>query len=114
VSEDNLALIYKYAERVKQARDALPGSDPDKLYVLSDLAQSLMKKWEEKKGWSMQTWPTKIGMPVGLFSGLPSHEVAQEIAEKNYLPEEMDSLLDDLVRNADKKIRVSPLPPPLN
>ena len=114
VSEDNLALIYKYAERVKQARDALPGSDSDKLYVLSDLAQSLMKKWEEKKGWSMQTWPTKVGMPVGLFSGLPSHEVAQEIAEKNYLPEEMDSLLDDLVKNADKKIRVSLLLPPLN
>jgi sister-chromatid-cohesion protein PDS5 len=110
-SEDNLALIYKYAERVKQARDALPGSDSDNIYVLSDLAQALIKKWEEKKGWSMQTWPTKIGMPVGLFSGLPSHEVAQEIAEKNYLPEEMDSLLDDLVRNADKKIRVRILPP---
>jgi sister-chromatid-cohesion protein PDS5 len=105
-SEENLPLIYKYAERVKQARDALPSSDSDNIYVLSDLAQALIKKWEEKKGWSMQTWPTKVGMPVGLFSGLPSHEVAQEIAEKNYLPEEMDSLLDDLVRNADKKIRV--------
>jgi sister-chromatid-cohesion protein PDS5 len=79
---------------------------------LSDLAQALIKKWEEKRGWSMQTWPTKVGMPVGLFSGLPSHEVAQEIAEKNYLPEEMDNLLDDLVRNADKKIRVRILPSP--
>jgi sister-chromatid-cohesion protein PDS5 len=108
-SDDNLALIYKYAERVKQARDAL--SDSDNIYVLSDLAQALIKKWEEKKGWSMQTWPSKVGMPVGLFSGLPSHEVAQEIAEKNYLPEEMDSLLDDLVRNADKKIRVCVSPP---
>jgi sister-chromatid-cohesion protein PDS5 len=111
-SEDNLALIYKYAERVKQARDALSGSDSENIYVLSDLAQALIKKWEEKKGWSMQTWPTKVGMPVGLFSGLPSHEVAQEIAEKNYLPEEMDNLLDDLVRNADKKIRVRILPSP--
>jgi sister-chromatid-cohesion protein PDS5 len=113
-SEDNIALIYKYAERVKQARDALPGSDSDSIYVLSDLAQALIKKWEEKKGWSMQTWPTKVGMPVGLFSGLPSHEVAQEIAEKNYLSEEMDSLLDDLVRNADKKIRVCISLPSLN
>ncbi|KAE9367312.1 hypothetical protein N431DRAFT_349340 [Stipitochalara longipes BDJ] len=110
-SEDNLALIYKYAQRVKQARDALLGSDSENIYVLSDLAQALIKKWEEKKGWSMQTWPTKVGMPVGLFSGLPSHEVAQEIAERSYLPEEMDSLLDDLVRNADKKIRVPPKQP---
>jgi sister-chromatid-cohesion protein PDS5 len=65
-SEDNLALIYKYAERVKQARDALPGSDSENIYVLSDLAQALIKKWEEKKGWSMQTWPTKVGLPLGL------------------------------------------------
>ncbi len=70
---------------------------------MSDLAQALVKKYEEKKGWSMQTWPAKVDLPVGLFASLPSHEVAQDIAEKNYLPEEMDDLLDRLVRDADKK-----------
>merc|ERR1711977_688510 len=59
--------------------------------------------WEEKKGWSMQTYPGKVGIPAGLFGALPSHAVAQEIAEKNYLPEEVDKLLDGLVRKAEQR-----------
>jgi len=42
----------------------------------------------------MQTWPAKVGLPSGIFAPLPSHEVAQEIAEKQYLPEDMDELLN--------------------
>ncbi|KAL3419137.1 spo76 protein [Phlyctema vagabunda] len=102
-NENNLALIYKYAERVKQARDGVHPTESDNLYVMSDLAQTLIRKWEEKKGWSMQAWPGKVGLPVGLFAALPSHEVAQSIAEKQYLPEDLDGVLDTLVRNADKK-----------
>ncbi|RKF75468.1 Sister chromatid cohesion protein pds5 [Golovinomyces cichoracearum] len=102
-SEENLPLIYKYAQRVKQARDALPGADSDRLYTLSDLAQALIRKWEEKKGWSMQSWPKQVGLPVGLFASLSSHEVAQQIAEKTYTPEDLDNLLDGLVREFDKK-----------
>lgn len=102
-SEDNLSLIYKAAQRVKQAKDAIPDSDSDNLYVLSDLTQALVKKYEEKRGWSMQSWPGKVGLPLGLFAALPSHDVAQEIAEKSYLPEEMDDLIDKLIRDADKK-----------
>lgn len=102
-SEDNLALIYKYAERVKQARDGISDKDSDRLYVLSDLAQAVIRLWEEKKGWSMQTWPLKVGLPNGLFAALPNHEVAQEIANRQYLPENIEDLLNALVRNADKK-----------
>ncbi|RQM06379.1 hypothetical protein DH86_00001188, partial [Scytalidium sp. 3C] len=102
-TEENLGLLNKYAERVKQARDVIRPNESDNLYVMSDLAQASIRKWEEKKGWSIQTWPLKVGMPVSLFGPLPSHEVAQEIAEKTYLPEETDELLDELVRNIDKK-----------
>lgn len=101
--EENLPHIYKYAQRVKQAQDALPGSSSDRLYTLSDLAQALIRKWEEKKGWSMLSWPKQVGLPSGLFVGLPSHEVAQQIAETIYIPEELDPLLDSLVREVDKK-----------
>jgi sister chromatid cohesion protein PDS5 len=102
-AEDNLPLIYKYAQRVKQVRDALPSSDSDNVYTLSDLAQAVIQKWEEKKGWSMQIWPGKVGMPSGLFAALPSHEVAQEIADKSYISEDMDPLLDEVVRDVDRK-----------
>lgn len=105
ITEENLPLVYKYAERVKQARDAINTSDPENLYVLADCSMALIKKFQEKKGWIMQTWSDKVGLPVGLFAGLPSHEIAQEIAEKNYLPEpeEMDSLLDKILKEADRK-----------
>ncbi|RKF62082.1 Sister chromatid cohesion protein pds5 [Erysiphe neolycopersici] len=102
-SQENLPLIYKYAQRVKQARDAFPGANSDRLYVLSDLAQAVIKKWEEKKRWSMQSWPKQVGLPTGLFAGLSNHEVAQEIAEKIYMPDEIDSLLDNLVKEYEKK-----------
>jgi sister-chromatid-cohesion protein PDS5 len=106
-SEENLGLIYKYAERVKQARDGISAKNSDRLYVMSDLAQAVIRKWEEKKGWSMQVWPAKVGLPTGLFAALPSHEVAQEIAEKQYLPDNMDDLLNELVRKAEqKKVRI--------
>ena len=96
-------MIYKYAERVKQARDGITPKESDRIYVLSDLAQAVIRKWEGKKGWSMQTYPMKVGLPSGIFAALPSHEVAQEIAEKQYLPGEMDDLLSSLVRKADQK-----------
>ncbi|KUJ19587.1 uncharacterized protein LY89DRAFT_581626 [Mollisia scopiformis] len=102
-TEENLPLIYKCAQRVKQAKDAIPSADSNNLYVLSDLIQTLVRKYEEKKGWSMQSWPGKVGLPVGLYAALPSHEVAQDIAEKSYLPDDMDDLLDRLIRDADKK-----------
>ena len=105
-SESNLALIYKYAERVKQAGDGLYPRESDKLYVMSDLAQAVIRRWEQKKGWNMQIWPSKVGLPIGLFAALPNHDVAQEIAERAYLPDDMDEKLDKLVRNIDKK-RVS-------
>lgn len=101
-SEQNLALTHKYAERVKQARDAI-SKDDENLYILSDLATTLIRKWEEKKGWTIQVYPGKVGMPAGLFAPLPSHAVAQEIAEKSYLPDGMDRLLDNLVRKAEQK-----------
>ncbi|KAF7857291.1 hypothetical protein EAF04_009532 [Stromatinia cepivora] len=102
-SEDNLGLIYKYAQSVKQARDAINPAESENLYVLSDLAQAVISKWEVKKGWTMQSYPAKVRVPAKLFGPLQSHSVAQEIAEKNFIPEEMDEELDKLVRNVDKK-----------
>ncbi|KAL2752716.1 hypothetical protein ACRALDRAFT_1036675 [Sodiomyces alcalophilus JCM 7366] len=39
-TEDNLGLIYRYAERVKQTRDLLNPEKSENIYVLSDLAQA--------------------------------------------------------------------------
>ncbi|KAK5627649.1 hypothetical protein RRF57_003364 [Xylaria bambusicola] len=114
-TEANFGMIFKYAERVKQTLDGIDPSKSERLYILSDLAQSLLRKWQERKNWSFQAYSSKIGLPVGLYTSLPSHQAAQEIAEKQYLPEEVDEQLDNLLRSVDKKKVCAtcrgPLPP---
>lgn len=108
--ESNLGLIYKYAERVKQTRDTLfPESENHR--VLSDLAQTVIRKWQEKRNWTFEAYPGKIGLPVGLYTALQSHDEAQEIAEKQYIPDGIDERLDELLRAIDRK--KVPLSPPV-
>ncbi|KAF4823949.1 Sister chromatid cohesion protein pds5 [Colletotrichum tropicale] len=102
-TEGNLGLIFKYAERVKQTRDAIHPDESENLQIISDLAQAVIRKWQERKNWSFQAFPTKVGLPVGLYTALPSHQVAQEIAEKQFLPVEIDEKLDDLFKSIDRK-----------
>ncbi|KAI0180021.1 armadillo-type protein [Hypoxylon sp. FL1284] len=102
-TEANFGMIFKYAERVKQTRDGLAPSESERLYVVSDLAQTMLKKWQEKRNWIFQAYSGKVGLPIGLYTALPSHDVAQEIAEKQFLPEGLDEQLDDLLKSVDKK-----------
>ena len=112
-TEENFGLIFKYAERPKQAQDGINASQSENLYVISDLAQSLLRKWQERKNWSFQAYPGKVGLPTGLYMQLPNHDAAQKIADSNYLPEGVDERLDGLLRSQDKKKVRLRLPQPL-
>ncbi len=105
-SEDNLALIFYIAQRVKQTQDAVAPEHSERLYYLSDLAQAVIRRYEDQQGWAMQTWPGKVGLPSGLFRALPDHDVAQEIATKMYLPDGVSEKLDALVK-AKTRLKVS-------
>jgi sister-chromatid-cohesion protein PDS5 len=102
-TEANLGLITRYTERVKQTRDAINGNKSENIYVLCDLMSAVLRKYQEKKGWSFQAYNGKTGLPVGLFSPLQGHDAAQKIAEENYLPEGVEEKLDVLFRSVDKK-----------
>ncbi|KAI9801108.1 MAG: hypothetical protein M1833_002976 [Piccolia ochrophora] len=97
-TEDNLSLIYYVAQRVKQTKDLLAPTDSDSLYLLSELAQAVIRRYEDVHGWSMQTWPGKLRLPASLFGALPSHDAAQAIATKKFLPDEVVEQLDDIVK----------------
>jgi sister-chromatid-cohesion protein PDS5 len=101
-TEANLGLINKYAERVKQTRDTLY-PDWDNHRVLSDLAQAVIRKWQERKNWAFEAYGGKVGLPLGLYTALQSHDEAQEVAEKQYVPEGIDEKLDELLRAIDRK-----------
>ncbi|WEW61176.1 Sister chromatid cohesion protein pds5 [Emydomyces testavorans] len=116
-NENNLSLIFHIAQRVKQTRDAISGSESDvmstRLYTLSDLSQATIRRFAEfysqkhKIGGSsgsgaasiLQTYPGKMKLPSSLFAMLSSHQEAQEIATKNFLPQEVDDGLDKVVRH---------------
>ena len=101
-TEENLSLIFHVAQRVKGVADGIaPSTQADEnLYVLSDLAQALIRAWEEQSGWTMQSWPGKMKLPSGIFRPLESHERAQTIAKKIWISDELIEELDSLVRKA--------------
>ncbi|KAK4990902.1 Sister chromatid cohesion protein pds5 [Elasticomyces elasticus] len=99
-TEANLPLIYHIAQRVKSVQDAIDPAMSDHLYILSDLTQAVIRRYEELQGWSMQAYSGKATLPKGLFAALPGHTVAQEIAEKQYLPQEVMEGLDDWVKES--------------
>lgn len=112
-TEDNLSLIFHISQRVKGAKDGVTGSTDasERLYVLSDLSQAVIRNYADlmpghAKGVNLlQTWPGTVTLPRNLFKALPNHEAAQEIAEKNFLPEDVASGLEKLVRNYIKELK---------
>jgi sister-chromatid-cohesion protein PDS5 len=111
-TEENLSLIFHVAQRVKGVAEGIaPSRQADEnLYVLSDLAQALIRSWEEQNNWTMQSWPGKMKLPSGIFRPLESHDRAQEIAKKIWIGEDfVNDLVDPLVRKAirSKKRKVS-------
>lgn len=108
--EENISLIYHLAQRVKQVQDNIDARKSDNLYVLSDLAQALIQRYEQMKDWSMQPWPKKVGLPAALFGSLSSAEKAHEIAQKNYLPEGFENQLGGLLKPKQSKKVNSPHP----
>ena len=101
---DNMSLIYHIAQRVKQMRDAVtPSEDTNKnLYHISDLAQMTIRKFEEAHDWSMQTQPAKASLPKSLYTEIRDHEEAQEVADKDYLPSDMEDRVEALIRSSMK------------
>ncbi|KAJ5159614.1 uncharacterized protein N7482_006618 [Penicillium canariense] len=116
-NEHNISLIFHVAQRVKQFRDGITKSDEvsTRLHTLSDLAQGVIRRFadiysqQHKFGGGssgatniLQTYPGKMGVPGSLFASMSSHREAQDVADKNFLPDEIDDLLDRVVRTAMK------------
>lgn len=115
-NEHNMSLIFHIAQRVKQFRDGITKSDEisTRLHTLSDLAQAVIRRFadiysqQHRLGGAaggtniLQIYPGKMGVPSSLFASITSHREAQDVAEKNFLPDEMDELLDRVVRAAMK------------
>jgi sister-chromatid-cohesion protein PDS5 len=95
----NISMIYHLAQRLKTLEDGIDSSKSENLYVLSDMAEAVIRQYAELQGWALHAISNKAGLPRGLFGRLPSHAKAQEIAGKRYLPEDLSDKLEDLVKS---------------
>lgn len=106
-TQENVSYIYQVAQRVKAVQDGIDEGFNNSLYCLSDLAQAVIKLFEEIYHWSIQTLPDIVKLPSGIFAKLPDHDVAQEVSSRQYLPEELLDRLGGLVRDSLKSNKVS-------
>ena len=111
-NEENVSLIFHVAQRIKQMRDNIEPDEEqnDRLYVLSDLAQAVIRNFADvmphTKGANvLQTWPGKIKLHNSLFRPMSSHSEAQQVAEKNYLPEDTALELAKFMKDSIKQFK---------
>lgn len=111
--EENVSLLYYIASRVKQYRDAqvdpeLYSSEelPDtvtNLYRVTELCQLIIKELADAKGWSLQTWPGKMKLPLDLYAPMENYQEAQRIISKVYIGDDVQiKLRQNLARNPGK------------
>ncbi|EMC98847.1 hypothetical protein BAUCODRAFT_120139 [Baudoinia panamericana UAMH 10762] len=98
-TEANLPLIYHIAQRLKSVQDGIDPDVSDNLYVMSDLAEAVIRNYQDHCGWAMMQYPEKVRLPTGIFAQLHSHTMAQNIAEKRYITEKFAERIEDLVKS---------------
>lgn len=97
-TEQNISLLFYISQRVKQYRDNVDESLSERLYLISDLSQFIIKRYHVFKDWSMDTWPGRLALSADIFKPMPSSSVAQQVARTTYLPEYVYDPLEKRLR----------------
>ena len=79
ITKENVSLGYYLIQKLKMVRDATSSGHSQNLYVLSELAQHVVRARAELNGWTLTSHPTTLKMPTDIFKPLPSREVALEV-----------------------------------
>ncbi|KAK3634045.1 Sister chromatid cohesion protein pds5 [Elasticomyces elasticus] len=99
-TEKNLPLIYHIAQRIKSVADGIDPAKSEDLYCVSDLAEAVIRCYQDIRGWSLQLYSgQRFRLPAGIFKPLDGHQLAQEIAEKSFLPDKFgEDEIEELVK----------------
>ncbi|KAG8711503.1 hypothetical protein FRC11_002628, partial [Ceratobasidium sp. 423] len=81
---ENISLQFHLALKAKTVRDADSHVFSEHLYVLSELAQHLIRARAKNRGWTLNTYPGKVKIPADLFRALPNHHAAREACTPSY------------------------------
>lgn len=66
------------------------------LYMLSELAQHVIKTRAHAHNWNIETYPAKVQLPSDIFKPLPNREVQKEIYDRQYLSNEVIAMIGEL------------------
>ncbi|EJT99367.1 hypothetical protein DACRYDRAFT_96151 [Dacryopinax primogenitus] len=85
---ENLPLLWHLAGRLKTVEDAdIPPSE--NVYVVSELAQHLLKRLAATHSWSISNYPAKVELPGDIFLRFRDSAAAGAVQRKVYLPEDV-------------------------
>ncbi|KAF4563796.1 hypothetical protein EYR36_003038 [Pleurotus pulmonarius] len=103
---DNISLIYNLAAKAKTVRDADSHTHSENLYVMSELAQELIKTHAHNHSWSIASYPGKVKLPPDILRPLPSVEAANKVIKTVYLPEYALAWLKEPIKEKREKEKV--------
>ncbi|KAG8757054.1 hypothetical protein FRC14_002423 [Serendipita sp. 396] len=85
---DNVSLLYHLAQQCKTVRDNAGHTFSERLYLLSELAEYVIKQRAQELSWTIPAYPERVHMPMDIFKSLPP-ETVKEIRKTVYLTDEM-------------------------
>lgn len=107
-TSDNISMLYYFASRVKQYKDATSElSDYEyevatnkalNIYRVAELAQFIIKEYTDLKNWPIQTWPGKLKLPHDIFVPMANATEVQNVITKVFLPELVQADLRKVIR----------------
>lgn len=106
-TEENLGHLYHLVQRVKNYRDKLHPDMSENLYYMSDLAQAVIRHFEDMHNWAMQAYAGKVRLPQSLYDGIRDRDTALKIAGKEHLPRELIDELGTIVKQSVRGKKVS-------
>ncbi|RKP06375.1 armadillo-type protein [Thamnocephalis sphaerospora] len=83
----NVSFIFHIVTRLKSVRDADTEDKSENIYILSEVAQVIVRQRCTAHQWTLTTYPGEIQLPRDLFKRLPT-ATAAEMLRKNHLPAE--------------------------
>lgn len=107
-SESNLPVLFYIAQEIRQYKDRASSNErastsvsPDRIILISDLAQRCILRLQAAKGWNLTPWPGTLTMPKDLYQ-LRGDESTSALIPENLLPE-LDDSLDEIIAKYTKK-----------
>jgi sister chromatid cohesion protein PDS5 len=95
-NRENISLLYTISNRLKTVKDATIDekassevrfeywADKQNLYVLSELANVIMRNKADVNSWPLSSYPGKIKLPKDVFHNLHTPAEVNQVCQKRF------------------------------